>query len=202
MNLRFSVFFSSHHCRPLIARVFGSSQKKKKRASFGKAETKFFSPLRSDEKKAVHGATDPIKFKVVVTDIPVYKDWRRYHDAEFVVNFNESFEALSGDPDAALQIIHAALVADLLKDLDSEKLRRLACFASPGTSVPSLVSWINMDYAASRTFWSIWKSACVSMLTLCCQRRKIPRIPSLFLMTGSKNESVSSRRMSFSTLKL
>lgn len=97
-------------------------------ASFGANVVKVFTPPNSAEKEAMHGATKTQVYKSVVTDMAVYQAWRRYHDGEFIRQFNKSYEAFMEEPDAGLQIIYAARVVDLLSDpeLDTEKLRNLA----------------------------------------------------------------------------
>lgn len=126
--------------KSLVQRMFGSSQKKK-RASFGANQVKHFTPPNSDEKKAMHGATRTETFQVVVTDMPVYKVWRGYFDGEFVRNFASSFPSLLDEAEAGRQILYAAHVMSLLRDLDSEKLRQLAtaCFPKYKRSFPRLV---------------------------------------------------------------
>lgn len=104
-------------------------------------QVKFYTPPNPDDKKDLYNDKEPQKFNVVVTDMPVYKDWRRYHDVEFIKKFDQSFETLRDDPDAAIQILYAAHVANILGELDLRKLRQLCMtiFRKYKRSFPKLV---------------------------------------------------------------
>ena len=79
----------------------------------------------------MHGDKGPVKFSVVVTDKSVYKHWRGYHEAKFVKKFDACYESLLEDPEATKQLLHAARVMEILKELDVIKLRGLVMQVFP-----------------------------------------------------------------------
>jgi len=120
---------------PIIARVIdfmsgNSEKKKKKRTSFGGVDVRIYTPSVeevSDKNAAVlQNLGDGPTFPVVICDMPVYKQWRKYSGGQFVRNFNDCATELAADPDIALQTLHAGRVMGLLRSLDQEKLRNLA----------------------------------------------------------------------------
>ena len=125
-----------------VGRIFGSSNKKK-RASFRMEDNQVreFTPPTAEEKKAMHGATDPDRIKVMVHHMPTYQKWRVLHDGEFIKKFADEYKANLKNGPIALQIIYAARVQHILQDLDQEKLRELlkVCFPNFKRSFPKLV---------------------------------------------------------------
>jgi hypothetical protein len=85
----------------------------------------------------MHGINEIRKFDVVITDLPVYKEWHRIHHAEFVKKFNDYHMSLMQNPKDAKQILHAARVIEVLKELDVNKLRDLMKKVSLVTRVVS-----------------------------------------------------------------
>jgi hypothetical protein len=112
--------------KSLLSSLFGGgSGQKKARVSFGVNKRMTYTPPDSDATRRMHGINEIRKFDVVITDLPVYKEWRRFHDAEFVKKFNDYHMSLMENPKDAKQILHAARVIEVLKELDVNKLRDL-----------------------------------------------------------------------------
>eukprot|EP00977_Amphora_coffeiformis_P015562 scaffold4554_cov178-Amphora_coffeaeformis.AAC.11 len=119
--------------KSLLSSLFRNTQKKKTRVSFGANQTATYTPPNSDETRRMHGV-EIRKYDVVVTDLPVYKKWRRYHDAEFVNMFNTYHVSLMENSNCAKQILHAARIMEVLKEVDVLNFREVAKTYSPVTN--------------------------------------------------------------------
>jgi len=119
----------------MIDFVSGSSDKKKKRTSFGGVEVRIYTPSAeevSDKNAAVRqNLGDGPTFPVVICDMPVYQQWRKYNGGQFVQHFDNCSKELAADKDIGLQTLHAARVMGLLRSLDQVKLRELALKVFP-----------------------------------------------------------------------
>jgi hypothetical protein len=122
-------FFKTSSPKPkksLLSSLFGGgSSQKKARVSFGVNKSTTYTPPDSDATCQMHGIHKIRKFDVVITELPVYKEWCRFHDAEFVKKFNDYHMSLMENPKDAKQILHAAQVIEVLKEIDVNKLRNL-----------------------------------------------------------------------------
>jgi hypothetical protein len=86
--------------KSLLSSLFGggSGHKKARVSSFGVNKRMTYTPPDSDATRRMHGINEIHKFDVVITDLPVYKEWRRFHDAEFVKKFNDLPHVIDGKP--------------------------------------------------------------------------------------------------------